>query len=370
MDYESFYESLKYHLEKKGYGGQALICRHTDIPRSYLSRIMNRGRKAGIRTQKKIARFFGYGLEEFIEVGRRISLGENPENRTDLFKNMPEEHLVQRLTEAVRKEVQTSQLLDETQLLYENIIENSRQMIVRFDENMNVTFVNSACERLTGQVRTKLLDMNWQDLVNDKYHEKLMGMVEKLHEKGGSFSTELPGKFEKRWLYLTVTIFPENARGKDKGQLVGFDITKEILIRKKLEELVYRFKFIHHGVEKSYVPTLWIGDRANIVYVNQAVCKLLEYTKQELSKMHVWDINPLITREDWPNMWTWFQSEENVNFTGQYRTKSEEIIPVEFQVSNLEYPNGRRFNVVFVKPIGSKKIPPTKKTLPEDFHRE
>ena len=65
MDYECFYESLQYHLKKKGHGGQALICRHTAIPKSYLSRIMKRGRNAGGKTQRKIAQFFGYGLDEF-----------------------------------------------------------------------------------------------------------------------------------------------------------------------------------------------------------------------------------------------------------------------------------------------------------------
>ncbi len=70
MDYASFYESLQYHLNKKGHGGQAMICRHTDIPRSYLSRIVKGHRNAGTRTQRKIARYFGFEIEEFVEFGR------------------------------------------------------------------------------------------------------------------------------------------------------------------------------------------------------------------------------------------------------------------------------------------------------------
>lgn len=475
MDYESFYESLQYHVNKKGYGGQALICRHTDIPRSYLSRIMKKGRKAGVRTQKKIARFFGYGLEEFIEVGRRITLGEDPERTTDLIKDLPEEHLIQRLTDAVRKEMVTAQLLNQTQLLYENIVENSRQLIARFDGNMDMSFVNQACVEITGLSRRELLHHNWKNFVRENYHDELIDKVERMRETGGSFSMELLGQYNRRWIYLTVTIFPPGIGGKDKGQLVGFDITEEVLTRRKLEEserdlnliyngspdmmasvdagtgviqkcnrtmgdklgyeqdqitnasifsfchesnvqeardifrdfmknneikdrelvlqkkngdslpvllnvtamynakgkiiasncvlrdlterrkLVDRLKFIQHGVEMSYVPTLWIGNKANIIYVNNAVCKLLGYSKEELEEMRVWDINPLITREAWPDKWDWFQAEENVVFAGQYKAKDETIIPVEFQVSNLKYPDGRRYNVVFAKPMVERK---------------
>lgn len=471
MDYESFHESLRYHLGKKGYGGQSLLCRHTDIPRSYLSRILGKGRNAGVKTQGKIARFFGYGLEEFIEVGRRITLGEDPEQTVDLLQNLPEEHLVQRLTEAVRKEISTARLLNQAQVLYENIVENSRQMIVRFDRNMAVTFANHACEQMTGLDRLELLGLRLQDLVQVKYRVELSGRVEKLLAEGGSFSMELPAKFNNRWLYLTITVFSKGVGGRDKGQLVGFDVTEEVVIRRKLEEnerdlnaiyngspdmmasvdaatgrilkcnrtmgeklryahdrivngsifsfcnasslkdarrafqdvlekkeirdqeitlqksngkllpvllnmtairdgdgmiiacncvlrdqnerrkLMDRLRFIQHGVEMSYVPTLWIGSEANIVYVNRAVCSLLGYTRKELERMHVWDINPLITREDWPGKWAWFQAEENVVFAGQYRTKDKVILPVEFQVSNLKYPDGRRYNVVFVKPL-------------------
>jgi len=344
MDYENFYEALKYYLQKKGHGGQALICRHTDIPRSYLSRIVRKGRKAGPKTQKKIARFFGFGLEEFMETGRRITLGEDPDQAVDLMKNLPEEYLLQRLTTALRKEMSTARQLSRTQLLYKNIVENSLQMIVRFDKTMRISYVNRAAERMTDLGRTELLGLDWKCLVHDKYHDKLSEMMGGLPDPGGSFAVEAQGSFNNQWLYINVTLFPEEEGETDLGQLVAFDLTEK-------KKLVDKLKFIQHGVEMSYVPTLWVGDKANIAYVNRAVCDLLGYTREELEKMRVWDINPLITREKWADTWAWFSAEEKVVFAGQYKKKTGEIISVEFQVSNLEYPDGRRYNVVFVKSV-------------------
>jgi len=343
MDYASFYESLQYHLNKKGHGGQAMICRHTDIPRSYLSRIVKRHRNAGARTQRKIARYFGFEIDEFIEFGRRLTLGENPEISTDFLKAMPGQQLMQRLTEAVRQEISTSQLLSHSQLLYENIVENSRQIIVRFDEKLQLSFANRACELLTGLDRTKLITLDLRYLINEKYHAELMENINNCQANGGTFSMEATDNVNQHWLFLTVTIFPEGVGGKDKGQLVGFDNTEQKLLLDKL-------RFIQHGVEMSYVPTLWIDEAANIVYVNQAVPKLLGYSKEELETMHVWDINPLITKEKWQEKWDWFQTKERIDFVGQYKAKDGSIIPVEFQVSNLKYPDGRKYNVVFVKP--------------------
>lgn len=345
IDYESFHESLLHHLQKRGHGGQALVCRHTGIPRSYLSRITKQERRAGAKTQQKIARFFGLGLKEFVEIGRRISLGENPDAAVDLLAGMPEELLLQRLTSAVRKEIATSRQLSRAQLLYADIVENSQQLIVRFDQESKVSYVNRAGERLTGQERSALLGLPWQNLIPEEYRQELTAKVAALQGGGGSFSLEVPEKFQRNWLYLNVTIFLDGGGGGDQGQLVGFDLTER-------NQLLDRLRFIQHGVEMSNVPTLWIGDQAEIIYVNLAACNLLGYSRVELEAMHVWDINPLIPKESWAEKWAWFEKEENVVFGGQYRSKSEKIIPVEFRVSNLKYPDGRRYNVVFVRPLG------------------
>ncbi|MBU0481244.1 MAG: PAS domain-containing protein, partial [Proteobacteria bacterium] len=205
MDYENFYDSLKYHLQQKGHGGQALVCRQAKIPRSYLSRIMNRGRRAGKKTQMKIARFFGFGLEEFVEIGRRITLGENPDASVDLLLNMSEEHLLQRLTAAVRKEVVTARKLDRSTLLYESIVENSRQIIVRFDERMAISFVNRSTEILTGHERVVLIGKDCSVLVAKAHRQELLMRIGELKNSGGSFSMEVPGHYNNKWLYITVT---------------------------------------------------------------------------------------------------------------------------------------------------------------------
>lgn len=342
MDYESFHESLKYHLQKKGHGGQALVCRHTGIPKSYLSRIVKMDRRAGLKTQTKIARFFGFGLEEFIEIGRRLTLGEDPEQSADLLKILPEEHLLQRLTEAVRKEIATARMLNRAQLLYEDIVENSMQLIIRFDAKFKISFANRAAELMTGLEWSQLLKLEMKKLVHKGFRAGLMEKINAVYGNGGSFTMEVTNPSGTRWLYITITVFQGDVGGKDKGQLVGFDITE----KKKLED---KLRFIQHGVEMSYVPTLWVASDAGIVYVNQALSKLLGYSKEELLTMHVWDINPLIPKKTWRKTWKWFATEEKVVFAGQYKKKDGEIIPVEFQVSNLEYPDNRRYNVVFVK---------------------
>ena len=344
MDYESFHEALKYHLRKRGHGAQALLCRHTDIPRSYLSRIVTGGRRAGAKVQRKIAHFFGMGLEEFVEFGRRLALGENPEAAHDLMQGMDEEQLLERLTAAVRKEMAITRQLDRAQLLYESIVENSRQLILRFDARGRISFANRGAARLLEREREELMDREWLRLMEDKFQREQASRIQNLGDQGGTLAQEVRTRedYGGRWLHLTVTLFPRQGGEEDLGQVVGFDITDN---KKLLDRLI----FIQHGVEMSAVPTLWVADDASIVYANRALCRLLGYSRGELENLHVWDINTMIHKESWAEKWAWFEAEENVVFDGLYRTKTGKAIPVEFRVSNLKYPDGRRYNVVFVK---------------------
>jgi len=235
----------------------------------------------------------------------------------------------------------TARILGRTQLMYESIVENSRHIILRFDTNWRLTFANPAAAKLFALNRTALVGKDLFSLVDKKYWQQLRQQLQLHRAAGGTFSMEIEAALHQRWLSIDVTIFSQKT-GEDQGQLAGFDITD----RKQLMDKLF---FIQHGVENSYVPTLWIGADASIAYVNEAVISLLGYTREELLRLRVWDINPLIPEGSWKEKWAWFQTHGKVTFSGQYRTKEGAIIPVEFQVSNLEYPDGRRYNVVFVK---------------------
>lgn len=341
MKYEYFYESLRYHLEKAGRGAQAAVCRHTNIPRSYLSRIVNGERRAGPKTQLKIAAFFNIEPTDFREIGRRICLGEDPGTAMDLLQRMSEDQLLDRLVSAMRKEMATARILDRTQLMYESIVENSRHLILRFDARLQITFANPAAISLLNLNRRDIRGLNLFDLLKTRYHRQLRDQFGKISEYGGTFSMEVETAKDRCWLSVDITVLKQKTE-MDLGQLVGVDITEQ-------KQLMDRLFFIQHGVEKSYVPTLWIAEDARIAYVNEAVSTLLGYTRKELLQLHVWDINPLIPKSIWQEKWTWFQTHGKVIFAGQYRKKDGTIIPVEFQVSNLKYPDGRHYNVVFVK---------------------
>ena len=340
MNHHYFLEALKYQLKKKGHGAQSLVCRHTGLPRSYLSRIVNGKRCAGKKTQHKIAGFYGFSINDFNELGRRISIGEDPDSATDLFNNLGEDELINRLSEAIKKELTTSFLLNKTQYLYENIVESANLLIARFDDRFHISYANKAFQNLPGTSFQTLQGFHWKNLLRHEFHAQYERELAKLSD-GSSFSMEVQTPYNNDWIYLTVTLLSARLSAGDRVQWLGVDITAR-------KELIDQLHFIKHGVEMSYVPTLWVSENAEIVYVNQAVCKLLGYSKEELTKLHVWDINPMIPRDIWEEKWAWFQQEKDVTFPGEYKTKTGELLDVEFRLSNLVHPDGRRYNVVFV----------------------
>ncbi len=77
-----FIEALRFCLDKK-IKTRKEVCEYTGIYSGRLSQIINNKYSAGIRVQEKIANAFGYDLDRFLSLGRRLSGGEKPEFNDD-----------------------------------------------------------------------------------------------------------------------------------------------------------------------------------------------------------------------------------------------------------------------------------------------
>ena len=83
--------------------------------------------------------------------------------------------------------------------------------------------------------------------------------------------------------------------------LTGFiEVVEDITDRKRKQDALKRANFC---VEQAADCILWIDPEGKIVFANQKACEVLEYSKEELQAMTVFDIDPMITREWWRPHW-------------------------------------------------------------------
>ncbi|UCC31696.1 MAG: PAS domain S-box protein [Phycisphaerales bacterium] len=133
--------------------------------------------------------------------------------------------------------------------------------------------------------------------------------------------------------------------------------------RKPSEDVLLLAQFtVDHGA----MPTFWIGPDARILHVNDAACRSLGYSRQELTSMAVYDFDPNFPREKWPGHWRDLKRHSSMSFESHHRNKSGRIFPVEIFANYLEF-KGREYNVGFARDITERKQ--IEKTLRESEER-
>lgn len=77
-------------------------------------------------------------------------------------------------------------------------------------------------------------------------------------------------------------------------------LNQDITNYKRTEEAL---KLTQASVDLASDGIFWITDGGKIIYANDAACKSLNYSWDELQGMHVWDFDPLYTKEVWLEHW-------------------------------------------------------------------
>ncbi len=143
----------------------------------------------------------------------------------------------------------------------------------------------------------------------------------------------------------------------DSGTLVGLsEFCEDITDRKKaLEEL----KLTQFSVDQNPDAAFWMEKDARLFYVNETACKSLGYSKEELLKLKVHDIDILFPVEIWEKHWEDMKENKVMTIESIHKTKEGEEFPVELMINYLEF-DGKEYNCAFARNISSRKVDETK----------
>ncbi len=102
------------------------------------------------------------------------------------------------------------------------------------------------------------------------------------------------------------------------------------------EEAERVLRLTHFTIKQAAEPVFWVDSEAQIYSVNEAACRFLGYTGDELLSMKVYDIDPDYQAENWPEYWTELKERKSLTFETRHRTKDGRIFPVEVTSKKLE----------------------------------
>jgi PAS domain S-box-containing protein len=108
-------------------------------------------------------------------------------------------------------------------------------------------------------------------------------------------------------------------------------------------------------VDRAGDAIFWMGPDARLLDVNEAACRALGYSREELLSMTVHDLDPNFPPEAWPDHWREVQQRGSFTFESQHRTKDGRVFPVEVNVNYLEF-GGEKYNCAFARDITERVL--------------
>ncbi len=190
---------------------------------------------------------------------------------------------------------------------------------------------------------------NIRNYVYKKYQRVIDNSLEKVFETGGNDFCEVEGpgfKEENGW--YEIRMGPIYRKGRvEYALMVGRDETNKKQIQEQL-------KFTEFSVERSAIVTFWLDSNGAVFRVNDAACKGLGYSREELLTLSVRDFDLSWSREEWLDFWRKLTQKKHLQTETHYWSKDGRIFPVEVNSNYFEY-KGESYCFIFAQDIGLRK---------------
>lgn len=128
-------------------------------------------------------------------------------------------------------------------------------------------------------------------------------------------------------------------------------INRAIAEQLKTEEQLH---FTRVAIEHISTAAYWMSPEGRFVHVNDAACRGLGYTREELLAMSTYDINPDIDADRWTDTWRRIEEEKSFTQETHHRRKDGSVFPVQITTNYLKF-EGRKYNCSLVQDITERK---------------
>jgi PAS domain S-box-containing protein len=110
------------------------------------------------------------------------------------------------------------------------------------------------------------------------------------------------------------------------------------------------------SVDHATDVIMWLREDGSIVEVNESACRQLQYSRDELLSMTVFDLDPSFANnpESWKVAWERTRREGSTLLESTRRTKSGGVYPIEIRADYLEF-DGQGLNCAFVRDVTERK---------------
>ena len=237
--------------------------------------------------------------------------------------------------------------LDSSDTVFEFCFENSGEILGIIDREANIIRINQKWSNCLGYRKEEINGLNYYKLVHSDDvidTEKAIELIVKKNK-----SNNITNRFKlKEGTYFLINwrIIPHERYFILSGHIITSQNQEKDFLKK--------FKY---STDNAMDGVVWINRQAGFDYVNRRVCESLGYTKEELLKLTVFDIDPIFKREDFDREWEDYlnnREERSFHLETFHKRKDGSVFPVE--ISSKHYWLGvTELHVAHIRDITKRK---------------
>jgi len=230
---------------------------------------------------------------------------------------------------------------------WEGIFQAIGQPAMILDPEHGVVTANRAVVRLTGMSAEDLRGKKCYEVFHHTGEAPRGCPFEKMLSSGRLETVEMEMEALGRVFLVSCTPMVDDRGNLERVIHIATDVTEQ---RQAAEAL----RMTQSAVDRTSVAVFWIEPHARFLYVNDAACRSLGYSRDELLAMTVHDIDPDFPREVWAAHWEDLRRAGSMTFESRHRRKDGRTFPVEITINYLKF-DGRECNFAFAQDISERR---------------
>jgi PAS domain S-box-containing protein len=240
----------------------------------------------------------------------------------------------------ITKRVQMEEALRRSEERYRTLLEEMEEPYFEVDLAGNYTFFNDALCHKLGYSREELEHITYKDYTAPDDIDKVFEAYNQVYRTGMPLKWFPSDQITKDGARLPAetSVFPLKNK---EGKIIGFrGVSRDITERKQAQEE-------YQTIIQIAMDGFWLTDlEGHFLDVNEAYCKLIGYSRDELLSMSIADVEAAEKPEDVLKHIQKIKEVGSDRFETRQRRKDGEIIDVDISVTYLPVHGGRLFQAI------------------------